>query len=154
MRLSTALATAWLALQACYCCAFGSSSFNNRISLTHRNMVESVSVQSIFDEKDVDQFGEEMSLSIQTWLDNEWLPQDIHKEIGDSCKQSFLQCHEDGVSDVMAIMMKIVDDLQEDWYTKYDKDAFVNPFDISNYVSDFLIKRSGMEGCECSNSIY
>jgi hypothetical protein len=59
----------------------------------------------------------------------------------------------EGEDSIMSIMMQVASDLEEDWKL-YDKDAFVNAWDISNYVSDYLTKRAGGEGCECSNKIY
>lgn len=53
----------------------------------------------------------------------------------------------------MSIMMRIASDLEADW-SMYDKDAFVNAWDVANYVSDYLTKKSGSEGCECSSQIY
>ena len=52
----------------------------------------------------------------------------------------------------MDIMMQVSSDLESNW-RQYDKDAFVNAWDIGNYVSDYLTQRSGNEGCECSSQI-
>ena len=53
----------------------------------------------------------------------------------------------------MDILMAVSNDLDANWQ-EYNADAFVNAWDIGNYVSDYLIKRSGNEGCECSSPIY
>jgi hypothetical protein len=73
--------------------------------------------------------------------------------MGDSAKKSYIECRESGQDEVADIMMKVADDLTANW-KQYDKDAFVNAWDVGNYVSDYLVKRSGNEGCECSSEIH
>ena len=53
----------------------------------------------------------------------------------------------------MSIMMKVIDDLNNDW-DKYNADAFINAFDIGNYVSDYLIQVSGNESCACNTDVH
>jgi hypothetical protein len=60
---------------------------------------------------------------------------------------------EEGNVDVMDIMMQVGTDLDKNW-KEYDADAFVNAWDVANYVSDYLIQRSGNQGCECSSQIF
>ena len=73
--------------------------------------------------------------------------------MAESAKKSYINCRETGEDDLMAIMTTIADDLTANWH-QYDGDAFINAWDISNYVSDYLVKLSGSEGCECSSKIY
>ncbi|GAX20127.1 hypothetical protein FisN_17Lu123 [Fistulifera solaris] len=121
-----------------------------RRSTTRLSVVESVSVESLVDHETV---GTELSGSIQRWLDAEWMPQDVHRQMGESCKLSYLKCRQTGEHDLMTIMTTVVGDLEEKWQ-EYDKDAFVGPWDITNYVSDFLTERAGLERCSCSSQIY
>jgi len=97
--------------------------------------------------------GQLMANSIVAWLDAEWIPQQIHIKISNSAKKSYIQCRESNKTDVMDIMMQISTDLDENW-EEYNKDAFVNAWDIGNYCSDYLIKKSGNEGCECASEIF
>lgn len=113
-------------------------------------MVESVSVESLEDHETV---GEDLSGSIQRWLDAEWMPQEVHRQMGESCKQSYMNCRQTGEDDLMTIMTTVAGDLEAKW-GDYDKDAFVGPWDITNYVSDFLTERAGLERCSCSSQIY
>lgn len=115
-------------------------------------MVDSITVESLGD--DHEKVGEEMKGSIQRWLDAEWMEQEVHVKMGESCKRSYIKCREEGHDDLMTIMVTIADDLQEDWYELYDADAFVNNWDIANYVSDYLTALSGSETCECSSKIH
>jgi hypothetical protein len=97
--------------------------------------------------------GKLLAESIVRWLDDEWMTQDVHVRMADSAKTSYISCREGGQDDVMDILMAISTDLDLNW-AEYDADAFVNSWDIGNYASDYLIKRSGNEGCECSSPIY
>ena len=53
----------------------------------------------------------------------------------------------------MAIMVKVAEDLEANW-REYDKDAFVNAWDVGNYVADYLNDRIGTEECGCSSKIF
>ena len=74
-------------------------------------------------------------------------------KMAESAKKSYISCREGGSDDLMDVMMKIASDLEENWH-HYDKDAFVNAWEIGNYCSDYLTKQSGSEGCECSSEIF
>ena len=50
-------------------------------------------------------------------------------------------------------MVKVADDLNKNW-SEYDKDAFVNGWDIGNYVADYLTNRLGDECSSCSAKIF
>lgn len=113
--------------------------------------VQSISVEGMGDNHE--EVGEDLAGSVQRWLDAEWMPQEVHVQMGKSCKRTYMQCREEGEVDLMALMMQVADDLQENW-GQYDKDAFVNAYDISNYVSDYFTTKSGVEGCECVTKIY
>lgn len=72
--------------------------------------------------------------------------------MGMSAKQSYIKARLEGDEDLMSIMMKVIDDLNNDW-DKYNADAFVNAFDIGNYVSDYLVQATGNEGCSCNTPV-
>ena len=99
-----------------------------------------------------DEEGQLMANSVIAWLDSEWIPQEVHVQMANSAKKSYIDCRESNTSDVMDIMMQISNDLDENW-AKYNDDAFINAWDIGNYCSDYLIKKSGYEGCDCSPEI-
>jgi hypothetical protein len=113
--------------------------------------VESISVANMGDNHEA--VGEDLAGSVQRWLDAEWMPQEVHVQMGQSCKRTYMTCREEGEVDLMALMMQTADDLNENW-GQYDKDAFVNAYDISNYVSDYFTNKAGVEGCECLTKIY
>jgi hypothetical protein len=94
-----------------------------------------------------------LAISIQKWLDHEWMPQTIHEQLGEAAKASYIACRLRGDDDVGTILLQVADDLSETW-ALYDKDAFINAWDVANYVSDYLIRTSGNEGCQCSAVIH
>jgi hypothetical protein len=98
--------------------------------------------------------GAALGASVQRWLDAEWLPQATHALIGAQCAASYVACRQDDAGDVMTIMTQTVDDLTQDWAKLYDAEAFVNAWDVANYVSDYLTAQSGNEGCACSATLY
>jgi len=119
--------------------------------LSMSNEVEVVSLEAL---EDHETEGALMATSIVKWLDSEWMQQEVHVEMAESAKASYITCRQEGDTEIMSIMMAIAEDLNRDWFEKYDADAFVNAWDISNYVSDYLTHRTGSETCECSSKIY
>ena len=115
------------------------------------NGIQTVDLRGI--EDDHEKEGQFMANSIIAWLDAEWMPQQVHIDMADCAKRSYIECRESGQNDVMDVMMQISNDLDKNW-AKYNDDAFVNAWDIGNYCSDYLVKRSGNEGCECSSEIF
>uniref|UniRef100_A0A7S1UWE5 Uncharacterized protein n=1 Tax=Grammatophora oceanica TaxID=210454 RepID=A0A7S1UWE5_9STRA len=113
--------------------------------------VQTISLDSLTDDHEAE--GTRLSESIVKWLDAEWIPQDVHVKMGESAKKSYIGCRSSGESELMSIMTQVADDLTSKW-SEYDADAFVNAWDIANYVSDYLTERSGTEGCECNSKIY
>jgi hypothetical protein len=96
--------------------------------------------------------GENMAMSVAAWLDAEWMPQEVHVKMGTSVKRTYISCRNRGMDDVAEIMTQVTDDLYERW-SEYNADAFVNAWDIGNYVADYLIAKSGSETCGCSTAI-
>ena len=80
------------------------------------------------------------------------MPQEIHIKIGNSVKTTYIQCRNNGINDVAEIMTQTTDNLFANW-SEYNADAFVNAWDVGNYVADYLIAKSGSETCGCSTKI-
>ena len=81
------------------------------------------------------------------------MPQEVHVRMGQCAKSTYIYMRETGKDEVSDIMMQVGTDLDKNW-KEYDADAFVNAWDVANYVSDYLVQRSGNEGCECSSQIF
>lgn len=114
------------------------------------NGIQMVSLEGLGDDHEA--VGETMAKSIAAWLDDEWLPQEVHVKMGTSVKNTYVSCRSKGIDDVAEIMTEVTDDLFERW-AEYDADAFVNAWDVGNYVADYLIAKSGSETCGCSTQI-
>uniref|UniRef100_A0A7S3V4C1 Uncharacterized protein n=1 Tax=Chaetoceros debilis TaxID=122233 RepID=A0A7S3V4C1_9STRA len=112
--------------------------------------IEVMTLESLTDHEEE---GDKLKLSIQGWLDIEWMPQEVHTQMGESAKQTYIRCREAGEDDIASIMTDITDDLFANW-AKYDKDAFVNAWDIGNYVADYLHQRLGVEECSCHATVF
>lgn len=108
---------------------------------------------NVADLDDHESEGTRLSRSVAGWLDREWMTQEVHVQMGEVCKQTYIRCRENGEVEIMSIMTEITDDLYADW-KKFDKDAFVNAWDIGNYVSDYLHERVGAESCGCNAVIF
>lgn len=114
------------------------------------NGVELISLESLGDDHEA--VGANMGKSLALWLDEEWIPQEVHQKMGSSVTKTYIECRTKGVDDVSAIMTQVTDDLYENW-SEYNADAFVNAWDIGNYIADYLIAKSGSETCGCSAKI-
>mmetsp|Transcript_37483 Transcript_37483/g.42255 ORF Transcript_37483/g.42255 Transcript_37483/m.42255 type:complete len:204 (-) Transcript_37483:22-633(-) len=113
--------------------------------------VQTIDLTTIDDDHEKE--GQLMADSIIAWLDAEWVPQQVHIEMAECAKQSYIDCRQNKQQhDVMDVMMQISNDLQENW-SLYNDDAFINAWDIGNYCSDYLVARSGNEGCACSEVV-
>lgn len=127
----------------------------NGIFLENVNENGGASVEMVSLEKLGEDFlatGEEMAASVAAWLDEEWLKQEIHVKMGVRVKNVYVKCRSRGVDDVSQIMIDISDDLYENW-EEFNRDAFVNAWDVSNYCADWMITKAGSETCECSTKI-
>ena len=127
-----------------------SSSFLGAVTEGSNN-IQTVDLTSMDD--DHEQEGQLMAESIIAWLDDEWIPQQVHIDMAARAKASYIECRQNQQQhDVMDVMMQISQDLQDHW-SQYNDDAFINAWDIGNYCSDYLIQRSGHEGCACSTEL-
>ena len=115
--------------------------------------LNAIEVMNVADLDDHEAEGTRLSKSVAGWLDREWMTQEVHVQMGEVCKQTYIRCRENGEAEIMSIMTEITDDLYADW-KKFDKDAFVNAWDIGNYVSDYLHERVGAESCGCNAVIF
>mmetsp|Transcript_14060 Transcript_14060/g.20087 ORF Transcript_14060/g.20087 Transcript_14060/m.20087 type:complete len:187 (+) Transcript_14060:39-599(+) len=112
--------------------------------------IEAATVQSL--QGDHEEEGIRLANSLASYLDNEWMPQEVHGRMGDVVKDIYIECRLNGDDDIMSIMVKTSETLEKRW-KEFDADAFVNAWDIGNYVADYLTQRAGIETCTCSTPI-
>ncbi|EJK54020.1 hypothetical protein THAOC_26429 [Thalassiosira oceanica] len=85
--------------------------------------VQLVSLEGLGDDHET--VGESMATSLASWLDDEWIPQDVHMKMGNRAKETYVRCRTNGIDDVAEIMTEITDDLYRGW-DEFNADAFVN----------------------------
>ena len=107
---------------------------------TALQMIETISLESLGDDHEAE--GTRLAESIAGWLDLEWCPQEVHAAIAENAKQTYVKLRSRGDDCVSSIMHETAENLHANW-DAYDKDAFVNAWDVANYVSDYLSMRSG-----------
>ena len=82
-----------------FCLENTSAFVNRRIGVVIKNQAASrplYAVQTV-SLKDLDNHDEEgtlMAESIVKWLDDEWIPQDVHVRMAESAKKSYVLCRE------------------------------------------------------------
>ena len=62
------------------------------------NGVQLVSLAGLGDDHEA--VGENRAKSVAAWLDEEWMPQEIHIKMGISVNNTYIQCRSNGVDDV------------------------------------------------------
>ena len=103
-------------------------------------MIETINLEPLGDDHEAE--GTRIAKSIAGWLDMEWCPQEVHRAIGEDVKKTYVRARRDGDDCVSSLMHEVAESLQSNW-SEYDKDAFVNAYDVANYFSDFLSIRAG-----------
>lgn len=88
--------------------------------------------------------------SITRWLNEEYIPLEIHSTIGKEVGESYLRSREGGVQDLGAFLMHLGNDLEQrvDFH-----DAYVNAWDVANRSSDLLLLLLNREMCECAGDL-
>lgn len=110
------------------------------------NMEDGVTLISLLN---TEQDGNFLKESIQRWLDEEYIPQDCHLDLGNKVKNVYTTNRNKGVNDLGEMMMDVGTALES-----YDMgDAFVGPWDVANKVSDFLMVRLERELCACAGDL-
>lgn len=126
------------------------------------NGIELATMENL-DSGDYEQEGQGLADSIAAWLDQEWMPQEVHMRVGLCAKESLLNTLETkgNAVEVSDVMISIVDALYERWNDDCDGDneafsenMFVNAWDVGNYASDYLMQRIlNIESCACNTAI-
>eukprot|EP00596_Hydrurales_sp_CCMP1899_P009014 CAMPEP_0119042694 /NCGR_PEP_ID=MMETSP1177-20130426/16090_1 /TAXON_ID=2985 /ORGANISM="Ochromonas sp, Strain CCMP1899" /LENGTH=363 /DNA_ID=CAMNT_0007009663 /DNA_START=185 /DNA_END=1276 /DNA_ORIENTATION=+ len=109
-------------------------------------MEDGVTLNSLLN---TEQDGNFLKESIQVWLDEEYIPQSCHEDLGNKVKKVYVTNRSKGISDLGEMMMDVGTSLES-----YDMgDAFVGPWDVANKVSDFLMVRLEREICACAGDL-
>ena len=85
---------------------------------------------------------------IRVWLDDEWTPLDIHKELGDATARIYGSLRQPNQPvEVGDVVLGIGQQLMVSFNFR---EAFIGPWDVANKVSEILMLREGCDVC-CVN---
>eukprot|EP00747_Dinoflagellata_sp_TGD_P072513 gnl/TRDRNA2_/TRDRNA2_157512_c0_seq5.p1 gnl/TRDRNA2_/TRDRNA2_157512_c0~~gnl/TRDRNA2_/TRDRNA2_157512_c0_seq5.p1 ORF type:complete len:277 (+),score=23.72 gnl/TRDRNA2_/TRDRNA2_157512_c0_seq5:99-929(+) len=98
-------------------------------------------------------FGEDdekwLAFMIARYLDDEWTPLPVHEKIGEAAAQVYSEARDAGLDDLTEILTQMFFGLEPIWNESGFDESFVGPFDVSNYAAEFLMARTGSDGCKC-----
>lgn len=80
---------------------------------------------------------------IAMWLDEEWTPLEVHKELGQAAGDAYVKCRQHGDDDVSSLVLSISNELLSFNY----RETFTNAFEVGNKVVEMLMMRSGVDVC-------
>lgn len=86
-----------------------------------------------------------LSFVIARYLDEEWVEQPVHKEIGEAVAQIYRESRAEGDDDLIAVLAKLSFGLKDMWRSAGFGDAFEGPVDVANRVAELLMLRQGGE---------
>jgi hypothetical protein len=82
---------------------------------------------------------------IRCWLDDEWTPLDVHRDLGEATARVYMDIRQEGVeNEVGDVVLGIGAGLLDFNF----RECFVGPFDVANKVAELLmLKKSGCDVC-------
>eukprot|EP00747_Dinoflagellata_sp_TGD_P072511 gnl/TRDRNA2_/TRDRNA2_157512_c0_seq3.p1 gnl/TRDRNA2_/TRDRNA2_157512_c0~~gnl/TRDRNA2_/TRDRNA2_157512_c0_seq3.p1 ORF type:complete len:294 (+),score=24.70 gnl/TRDRNA2_/TRDRNA2_157512_c0_seq3:40-921(+) len=90
-----------------------------------------------------------LTFMIKRYLDDEWTPLPVHEKIGEAAAQVYSEARDAGLDDLTEILTQMFFGLEPIWNESGFDESFVGPFDVSNYAAEFLMARTGSDGCKC-----
>jgi len=86
-----------------------------------------------------------LSFVISRYLDEEWIEQPVHKEIGDAVAKLYTQARDAGDNDLVAVLATLSYGLKDMWSKAGFTEAFEGPVDVANRVAELLMLKMGGE---------
>lgn len=119
---------------------FSSPSVDSEGETTNEVAEDGVSLRSL---KDLSADSAFLEASVVDWLDNEWIPQDCHKEVARVAAGAYVKARDEGIQDLGGVLLSVGTELED-----MDMgEAFVDAWTVANKVSDLLLQRMGREVC-------
>lgn len=84
-----------------------------------------------------------LQAALQTWLDEEFLPEPANVAIARQATQVFIRQRMEGENDLGALVVAIVTEMQAFDFS----DSFYGEFAIANAVSDLILESMGIDRC-------
>ncbi|GBF81042.1 hypothetical protein [Aphanothece sacrum] len=93
------------------------------------------------------QEGEWLRVALQTWLDEEFIPELVNQIIAKRAAQIFVRQRLEGENDLGSLVIAIVTEMQA-----FDfRQSFFSEFAVANAVSDLILDSLGIDRC-CGQS--
>lgn len=89
------------------------------------------------------QEGEWLKNALHEWLDEEFIPEAINREIAQRAAQIFIRQRMEGENDLGSLVIAIVTEMQAFDFSN----SFFGEFAIANAVSDLLLDSLGIDRC-------
>lgn len=81
---------------------------------------------------------------IRVWLDEEWEPLEVHRQLGEEAAAIYKQLRNSGEDDLGSLLLGLGDGLRAFEYSE----TYTGPFEVANKVAELLMVRMGREvGC-------
>ncbi len=88
-----------------------------------------------------------LKVSLQEWLDREFIPEPVNQQISHRAAQVYLRQRIEGENDLGALVVAILTEMQGFDFSR----SFFSEFAIANAVSDLILKSLGIDSC-CGQS--
>ncbi|KAG7668055.1 hypothetical protein NADE_005091 [Nannochloris sp. 'desiccata'] len=98
------------------------------------NSVDDIEIESLW-----------ISGMIRCWLDDEWTPLEVHRELGQAAARAYMEVRQEGVETEVG---DVVLGLGAELLVFNFRECFVGPFDVANKVAELLmLNKLGCEVC-------
>lgn len=106
-------------------------------------MVEPIPNITLPPAQNPDQEREWLQTALLTWLDTEFLPEQVNQQIAKRAAQIFMRQRMEGENDLISLTMAIVTEMEAFDFSN----SFYGQFAIANAVSDLLLDSLGIDRC-------
>jgi len=90
-----------------------------------------------------EQEGEWLRASLQSWLNQEFIPEAVNEEIALRASQIFVRQRMEGENDLGSLVIAIVTEMEMFDFSK----SFFSEFAVANAVGDLLLDSLGIDRC-------
>ncbi len=106
-------------------------------------MVEPIPNITLPPAQNPEQEREWLQSALLTWLDTEFLPEQVNQQIAKRAAQIFMRQRMEGENDLISLTMAIVTEMEAFDFSN----SFYGQFAIANAVSDLLLDSLGIDRC-------
>ncbi len=106
-------------------------------------MTEPIQSVTLPPASDPQQEGEWLQSSLQHWLDTEFPPEAVNRDIAQRASQVFVRQRMEGENELIPLVMAILTEMQAFDFSK----SFYSEFAVANAVGDLLLDSLGIDRC-------